>query len=274
MELAAPRTLHSTTIVDRREPGPGIVVIGLKAPSLAACVAPGQFVMAVPPNGENVSTALAVYEAEGERVSLMAVVVGPRTAELAALGCGARLTLLGPLGNGFDVDALGSDVAIVAGGVGLASVLLVAERVVRNGRRAHLYYGAHTKAALIDAELFEALGVGVSRATDDGTAGHHGYVTSLLGADRMHSGIAACGPLPMLRAVADIANRRHVRAALSLEETFACGVGACWGCVVALDRNSAQAPPFPAVPAGERRGYVHARICKEGPVFWAHELRW
>jgi dihydroorotate dehydrogenase electron transfer subunit len=78
----------------------------------------------------------------------------------------------------------------------------------------------------------------------------------------------------MLRAVGAAAGTLGVRAALSLEETFACGVGACWGCVVPLTRASAQAPPFPQPAQGERRDYVHARICKEGPVFWADELRW
>ena len=78
----------------------------------------------------------------------------------------------------------------------------------------------------------------------------------------------------MLRAVARVAAERGTPAQLSLEETFACGVGACWGCVVPLSRESAQAPNFPPVAGGETRDYVHARICKEGPVFWAHELRW
>jgi hypothetical protein len=78
----------------------------------------------------------------------------------------------------------------------------------------------------------------------------------------------------MLRAVARVSHELGVRAALSLEETFACGVGACWGCVVPLDRASAQAPRFPELGAADTRDYVHARICREGPVFWAHELRW
>jgi dihydroorotate dehydrogenase electron transfer subunit len=275
VEVASLPTLVSTTVLDRREAGPGIVIAGLHAPFLAAAVRPGQYVMVVPPSGERVATPLGVYEAEGERISLMVVVVGSRTSELAYLPVGASLDVLGPLGNGFDVDALGDDVAIVAGGVGLASLLLPAESIARAGRRAHLYYGARTSAALVDADLFESLGLRVSLATDDGSLGHHGYVTELLAREKhRHSGIAACGPSPMLHAVAGIAERSCVRAQLSIEETFACGVGACWGCVVALDRSSAQAPSFPAPAAGETRDYVHARICKEGPVFWAHELRW
>ena len=273
--LAVSPTVHQTVVSGRREPGPGIVIVALDAPELARNVLPGQFVMVVPPAGERVATALGIYECERDRISLMLVVVGPRTRELAALAIGQELTVLGPLGNGFDTNALGRDVALVAGGVGLASLLLAATEARRRDARVTLYYGARTAQALVDGDLFAGVGCAVAYATDDGTHGYRGFVTDLLArTNDAHTGIAACGPSPMLRAVARVAERRSVRAQLSLEETFACGVGACWGCVVPLDRASAQAPPFPAPSGGERRAYVHARICKEGPVFWAHELRW
>jgi dihydroorotate dehydrogenase electron transfer subunit len=269
------QSVHETVVCDRREPVPGIVILGCRAPGLARDVVPGQFVMVVPPSGERVSTALGVYEAAGERVSLMLVVVGPRTRELALLDIGDELAMFGPLGNGFELDALGGDVALIAGGVGIAPLLLPAERALAAGARVHLYYGARTQRALVDAERFESLGATVSLATDDGSAGFHGYVTELLlRENRTHSALLACGPSPMLRAVGAAARALGVRAQLSLEETFACGVGACWGCVVPLDRASAQAPKFPPAPPGEARSYVHARICKEGPVFWSDELRW
>lgn len=267
--------VHLGVVRDRREPGPGIVVIGLRAPELARSVRSGQFVMVVPPAGERVSTALGVYECAGERVSLMLVVAGPRTRELAALGVGRELALLGPLGNGFDLETLGDDVALVAGGVGIASLLLPARELRERERRTTLYYGARTASALVDVNLFAELGCKLVLTTDDGSRGARGFVTEALARNLgAHTGIAACGPSPMLRAVARVAASRPVRAQLSLEETFACGVGACWGCVVPLDRASAQAPPFPEPAPGETRAYVHARICKEGPVFWAHELRW
>jgi dihydroorotate dehydrogenase electron transfer subunit len=267
--------LHAAVVCDRREAAPGIVILGCHAPALARGARPGQFVMVVPPGGERVSTALGIYEASGDRISVMLVIVGPRTRELARLRPGEPLTLLGPLGNGFDLAALGDDVGIIAGGVGLASVLFPAQCLRERGARVHLYYGARTASALVDAERFSELGAGVSLATDDGSLGYHGFVTELVRSERRsHTALAACGPAPMLRAVARVAHELGVRAALSLEETFACGVGACWGCVVPLDRTSAQAPRFPAPGAAETRPYVHARICREGPVFWAHELRW
>jgi dihydroorotate dehydrogenase electron transfer subunit len=267
--------IHRTVVSDRREAAAGIAILGLHAPELARTTRPGQFAMVVPPSGALPATALGIYEAEGERVSLMLVVVGPRTGELAALQPGAALDLLGPLGNGFDLPALGDDVGVVAGGVGLASLYLPARALRARGARVRLYYGARNAAALIDSDLFAALGVELSLATDDGSRGHHGFVTEPLRAGvRAHSGLAACGPSAMLRATAAIAREAGVPAQLSLEETFACGVGACWGCVVPLARESAQAPRFPQPAPGETRDYVHARICKEGPVFLAAELRW
>ncbi len=267
--------VHETVVCDRREPAPGIAIVGVFAPDLARMVKPGQFVMVVPPSGERVSTALGVYEAAGDRLSLMLVVVGPRTRELSLLSAGDPLVLLGPLGNGFDLTLLGNDVALVAGGVGVAPMLLPARDLVARGARVTLYYGARTAAALVDVDLFTSVGATVALATDDGTLGHRGYVTDVLARDGgAHDAIAACGPSPMLRSVARVAGELGIRAQLSLEETFACGVGACWGCVVPLDRASDQAPKFPSPTTGESREYVHARICKEGPVFWAHELRW
>ena len=234
---------------------------------------PGQFVMAIPPTGESAATALGIYEASGNRASVMFFVVGKRTAELAALHVGDHIDLTGPLGVGFTLDRA-RNVAIVAGGVGIASVLLPAQALLRAGARVRLFYGARTAELLVDRQRFARDGCEILCATDDGTMGHAGYVTELLSqAADVPDLILACGPTPMLRAIARIATEMNVSAQLSLEETFACGVGGCWGCVVPIVRTSAQAPSFP--PA-DRNGsdVVYARVCKEGPVFWAHELRW
>lgn len=265
--------VHGTVVAERREPHPGIVILSLYAPALSAEVRPGQFVMAIPPHGTLPATALGIYEARDQRTSVMIVVAGPRTADLGALNVGDTLDLLGPLGNGFFLDRIPRRVGIVAGGVGLASVLTAAERCVAQSARTTLYYGARTAQALVDVDLFERAGCEVVVATDDGSRGHHGYVTDLL-RDATPELLLACGPAPMLHAVAALALQRNIPTQLSLEETFGCGVGACWGCVVALDRASAQAPRFPEPSVHEPRPYVNARVCKEGPVFWAQELRW
>jgi dihydroorotate dehydrogenase electron transfer subunit len=260
-------------VADRREPAPGIVVIGLDAPKLAPAVQPGQFLMAITA-GASAATALGIYEAEGRRVSLLVLRCGSRTDRLAELGPGDELDVLAPLGNGFSLERIAGETAIIAGGVGLASVYLPARALRERGLPVTLYYGARTAAALVDAELFAALGCAIRSATVDGSAGVRGFVTDALrAAPALPGAVLACGPTPMLRAVAAWALESRVPAQLSLEETFACGVGACWGCVVPLDPASAQAPHFPP-DAASARPFVNARVCREGPVFWAHELRW
>ena len=265
--------VHDVRILDRSELAPGVVLLGFKAPELVRVTRPGQFVMAVPPGGERAAVALGIYEAQGERASVVFFVCGPRTREFAELRPGDHFSVTGPLGNGFTFNDAKS-VAIVAGGVGIASVLLPAQELVRLGVRIRLFYGARTASLLVEKDRFAAEGCEVICATDDGTFGHHGYITEALAAAHERPDlILACGPSPMLRATAFVAKELGVPAQLSLEETFACGVGGCWGCVVPIDRESAQAPSFPGPNAGGS-DVLYARVCKEGPVFWAHELRW
>ncbi|HVN69806.1 MAG TPA: hypothetical protein VMU38_09180 [Candidatus Binatia bacterium] len=265
--------VHETTVLQRRVLAPGVVLLSLDAPQLAAATQPGQYVMAIPPSGETAATALAVYEAEGKLASLLFFVTGKRTHELAELRDGDRLDVVGPLGNGFDCSGGERDVAIVAGGVGIASVLLCAQRLVCAGARVRLFYGARTAELLVDAQRFADAGCELIVTTDDGTRGESGFITDALARAQKPQIIYACGPSPMLRGVARIAMELGVRAQLSLEETFGCGVGGCWGCVVPLAGTSAQAPGFPPATLGGS-DVVYARVCKEGPVFWADELRW
>ena len=265
--------VHETIVTGRRVLAPGVVLVTLEAPELAQATLPGQYLMAIPPAGESAATALAIYEAEGKLASILFFITGKRTRELAELREGERLDVLGPLGNGFDCSGGERDVAIVAGGVGIASVLLCAQRLLDGGARVRLFYGARTRELLVDAQRFAHAGCELILATDDGTLGRRGFVTDALADSQKPEAIYACGPSPMLRAVARFAAEFGVRAQLSLEETFGCGVGGCWGCVVPIAARSAQAPNFPPAEQGGS-DVVYARICKEGPVFWAHDLRW
>lgn len=262
-----------TRVVDRRELAPGVVLLGVHAPGVVREARPGQYVMAIPPSGESPATALGIYEACGERASLMFFVTGKRTRELSELRPGEPLDLVGPLGNGFDLPGRCARATIVAGGTGIASVLLAAQVLVRSGAKVELLYGARTADLLVDAQRFAGEGCELVLATDDGSCGHHGYITELLAQRAPAETILACGPTPMLRAVARVAEELGTYAQLSLEETFACGVGGCWGCVVPLRRSSAQAPSFPPASRGSS-DIVYARICKEGPVFRSDELAW
>jgi dihydroorotate dehydrogenase electron transfer subunit len=265
--------IHETTVLESCELAQGVTLLRLHAPQLAAAVRPGQFVMAIPPSGESAATALAVYDVSGKHASILFFTTGKRTRELADLTEGARLDVVGALGNGFDCTGSERDVAIVAGGVGIASVWLCAQALLARGARVRLFYGARTAQLLVEAERFAEAGCELILTTDDGTRGERGFVTDALRRATPPEAIFACGPSPMLRSVGRIANELGVRAQLSLEETFGCGVGGCWGCVVPLTAQSDQAPNFPPAQRGGS-DVVYARVCKEGPVFLADELRW
>jgi dihydroorotate dehydrogenase electron transfer subunit len=265
--------VHTTTVIERRELAADVLLLSLDAPQLARATRPGQYVMAIPPSAQAAATALAVYEAEAELASLLFFITGKRTRELSELRRGDRLDVVGPLGNGFDCSGGARDVAIVAGGVGIASVLLCAQTLLRAGASVRLFYGARTAELLVESERFADAGCELVMTTDDGTLGERGFITAALERARRPDAIYACGPTAMLRGVARIAGELGVRAQLSLEETFGCGIGGCWGCVVPILASSSQAPSFPPPIAGGS-DVVYARICREGPVFWADELRW
>src|SRR5579863_8059438 len=219
--------VHATTVIGRRVLAPGVVAVTLEAPELAQATRPGQYLMAIPPAGTSAATALAIYEAEGKLASILFFVTGKRTRELSELRDGEPLDVLGPLGNGFDCSGGAREVAIVAGGVGIASVLLCAQTLLEAGSRVRLFYGARTRELLVDAQRFADAGCELILTTDDGTLGRRGYVTDALASSPKPEAIFACGPSPMLRGVARVAAEFGVRAQLSLEETFGCGVGGC-----------------------------------------------
>lgn len=176
--------------------------------------------------------------------------VGPGTHRLSELGAGEELTLMGPLGNGFAPPRSGRRPLLVGGGVGIAPLAILQDRL---GAGAPALLGFRDGARALAAELL----AGARVATDDGSVGHHGLVTDLLAeelelnADSVE--VYSCGPEPMLEAVRSLCAHRAVPAQLALESGMACGFGACFGCVVAT-----------------RRGYL--RLCLDGPVLDADIL--
>ncbi len=203
----------------------------------------------------------------GWGVELLVKEVGRGTAWLRRAPLGTILELLAPLGHGFNLEAAASTrAALVAGGIGLPPVLFAAERLAETGAPFDLFLGAATGDELLEIKRCRAaagaVGGKLVLCTDDGSVGEPGFVTTAL-ARRFAAGqrwerVLACGPDPMLQALARWSVTEGVVAELSLEEPMACGVGVCLGCVVEL--------------ADGRR----VASCKEGPVFEAARLaaRW
>ncbi|MHB1558946.1 MAG: dihydroorotate dehydrogenase electron transfer subunit [Isosphaeraceae bacterium] len=253
--------------------------IRLADAAIAGSIRPGQFVMVRPVAGEEndplLGRPLALYDlardASGTPVAfdLVYLVIGRGTAALARCQPGESLPVWGPLGNGFG-PAPSGPVVFVAGGIGQTPFLALGREWLNpgtDGRKcpsATILYGVRTKSLLAGVEDFRSAGIEVELATDDGSAGHHGFVTELL-ARRLDRGeiparIVACGPPAMLASVARIAEQHGVDCEVSLENHMACGFGACFSCVA---------------PIRQPDGTVDLRrVCVEGPVFSARSVAW
>lgn len=219
---------------------------------------PGQFYMLAAERlwgGEDgrphLARAFSVCRVRDRRLGFLVDAIGPGTDRLAGLEPGEGLELVGPLGSGFSMPAAGSQPLLVAGGVGLAPLVILAESLRERGHRPRVLAGFRTARQAAAAAL---AGEGVLVATDDGSTGEHGLVTDLLSRQLSEGAtVYACGPSPMLERVRRICGEWSVPAELALEEAMACGFGACFGCVVRT-----------------RSGY--RRICIDGPVVAAADL--
>jgi dihydroorotate dehydrogenase electron transfer subunit len=155
---------------------------------------------------------------------------------------------------------------MVAGGVGLAPFWTVAETLAARGVRSTLFYGGRRDADLFYLDYFQQLGVTLSLSTEDGSRGDRGRVTGPL--ERALAArpagrkiyLHACGPEPMLEAVARLAARHGVPCEVSVERVMGCGLGGCYSCVVPVK-----------TPGG---AFHHVRSCIGGPVFDAATLVW
>jgi len=187
---------------------------------------------------------------------------GRGTALLAEALPGQRVRVVGPLGTPFPIpkEGGGTPSILVGGGTGTASLFELARRASRSGPVAVLL-GARSSADLMAVDDFEALGepVEVAVATEDGSRGTAGRVTRLLEAAleaRPGARVYACGPTPMMRACAELAEASGTRCWVSLENTMACGFGVCLGCAVPLEEGG------------------FGLVCRRGPIFESTEVTW
>lgn len=229
----------------------------------------GQFVMikaglsADPPLRRPFS--ILATDADAGTFTLFLKAVGPGSRALAALSPGELAQCLGPLGRPFELPAAGAEALMAAGGYGIAPFLMLSRELAGAGRGGRVFYGGRTRADLQVREPFEALGVPLVAATEDGSLGHRGRVTEplerYLDTARVPVHLYACGPDAMLHAVAQIAVARGLPCQVSLDPWMGCGVGTCLGCVVWIQR------------AEEGRARYRC-ACTEGPVFDSRAVVW
>jgi dihydroorotate dehydrogenase electron transfer subunit len=252
-------------VTQARELCAGVFSLWLVAPDIARRVRPGQFLNVKASSGPDpvLRRPISICDVARNRVRLVFRVVGRGTALLGRARAGDELDVLGPLGRPAP-ELHHKDVLLCGGGIGTAPLLFLARRLKR-ANRLQVLLGARTKAELLLVREFRALGLPVSFATDDGSAGYKGMVTELAEIEcrsqksevRTQKGgtqkiVFACGPRPML---ADLVKRLDPIPVWGfVEERMGCGTGICYCC---------------ALP---KKGGGHVRFCEEGPVVRLNEV--
>ncbi len=250
------------TIVRNRPVSRDVSIITLECPAIALAAKPGNFV------NVKVSSAtqpllrrpFSIHDVSESEIELMVKSIGSGTALLSDAPEGSSVMVLGPLGNSFDISGTPFDTAIlVSGGIGSAPMLFLEKTLAAKGKKVINLIGGRTKGDL----LAESLG-NCRFATDDGSEGLRGTVIDLLEselAELRKEGslkVFACGPNPMLKALARFCRENSLPCDLSLESVMGCGIGICYGCSVEV-----------MDPAGSIRTIL---LCREGPVINAELL--
>ena len=182
--------------------------------------------------------------------------VGDGTKKLCAAKFGEIMNLVVPLGNSFSLpENIESEVLLVGGGVGIAPLLFWGACLFEKGYKCSFLLGGRSTENLLQLDDFAKYGT-VYTTTEDGSHGEKGFVTqhSVL-KDRNFNAIYSCGPTPMMKAVAAYASLNNIFCEVSLENTMACGFGACLCCVTDTTEG-------------------HQCVCTEGPVFNISKLKW
>jgi len=280
--------MHDETVVvieNRPLPG-GHYLLSLDAPRQAPEVRPGQFAMVrilgrsdvllrrpmsifdVRANGrQSLSTRKT---SSPEIMQLLYKVVGRGTRLMAELKSGDKVGLLAPLGHGFFEEEYlpraheCDEILHVAGGIGIAALLLPAKKLAEAGFTQRLFFGARTKEDLVGKEEFKPVVGATLLATENGSAGYRGFVTRPLEeylAKHTHKKFLfmVCGPWAMLRAAVELAKRFRHPCLVSMENRMGCGLGVCLGCSIRVLGTGHEA---------------YQRVCTEGPVFWAEKVVW
>jgi len=244
-------------VITNSEVMPGVYLLWLNCPTIAATVRAGQFVM-VSCGGEHLlRRPISIHRVCADRlnIALLYAVVGGGTQWLARSKSGQFINLLGPLGNSFSIDEKGDNLLLIGGGMGIAPLAFLADEACRMGKNATLLVGSRSKDMLCPIHLINDK-VDYRTVTEDGSCGSKGFVTHRLAefapqADQVFT----CGPAPMYRALASEPLLRDKEVQVSLETRMACGFGSCYGCTVKTKKGLKQ-------------------VCYHGPVFDIKDILW
>lgn len=233
----------------------------INEPEIASKSIAGQFISVYCKDGSRLlPRPISICEVDRDNGLLRIVfrIVGKGTKEIASFSVTDTINVLGPLGNGFMTEDMDSSktAVLIGGGIGIPPMLELAKTLRCNKRIILGYRDADT---FLMKELVKYGDIFIS--TEDGSVGTKGNVIDAA-IDMKITGdmVFACGPIPMLKGVKKWAKETGIRAQLSLEERMACGIGACLACVCKTKEIN------------EHTNVNNARICKDGPVFYAEDI--
>ena len=255
--------LENGTILSNIVVGPETCRMEIRAPKLTAAAQPGQFVMVAVGHESTdplLRRPLSIHQVEGDTLILLYRIVGKGTRLMSLMKDGEELSLLGPLGKGFQVESSPHH-CLVGGGLGEAPLLFLGSHISSRfpEEKVSILLGGRTSDELLALDDFRRVAP-LFLATDDGSTGLHGLVTDLVAKEvQGPATIYTCGPTPMMKGVASLARKHQWPCQVSLETMMACGMGACLGCTVQRA----------GIEETDKK-YVH--VCKDGPVFEAGEI--
>lgn len=252
-------------IIFNKKVSPNTFLMGLRSHEIVAQARPGQFVMIRMGSSSDplLRRPFSICGTKEDDVFFILYrVVGRGTSILSGVRKGERLSVLGPLGMGFDLPRSGQNFVLVAGGIGIAPLIFLAQAIENDNMT--FVVGYPSVSEMVHMEEVGLTSTDISIATDDGTLGHKGPVTELLEYHLLKSDkgllmIFACGPIPMLKRVVELTVDRGISCQVSLEANMACGLGACQGC---------------AVKAASQVNQTYYHVCQDGPVFDVRALDW
>lgn len=252
------KTLKDFTVKSKEQIGPCcLLTLKTSDGSELPQIAPGQFVeVQCETPGVMLRRPISVCNVSSDGCLILLVKsVGKGSEYIVNHPIGGKVNILLPLGNGFSISDQPKKVLLVGGGVGAAPLSYLAYTLAKQGSDVTILIGARSASELNAIETLYPSKVRLVLATDDGSLGHHGLVTTHPVFEDEYEMIYSCGPTPMMRAVAHIARERNINCEVSLENRMACGLGACLCCV-------------------EKTTEGHLCVCTEGPVFNINRLLW
>ena len=230
-------------------------VLRIRDKELTQNIKPGQFFQIKDPCAvfPLLPRPFSEYEVEGDKLSFLIKKVGESTKHLSLLKEGHIIQLLGPLGNGFPLVS-NKKVLLASGGIGYAPMPFLEKKLKKAGNEVWFYHGGRSSNDVFCED--------VQNCTEDGSCGHVGLVTEHIEKCFDSNNIDlvyACGPEAMLKVLVGICAERNIPVYVSLERVMACGVGACYGCVIKIKENDS---------------IVYKKVCKDGPVFDGAKVIW